>query len=664
MPLKSLLVSVFTLIGFGVGFFYFFRLYQYLRLGKSENRFDHLLERTKIFIINVLGQKRMFKDLLPGIAHTTVFWGFIIITLGTIELILAGVFPGFSFSFLGHPIYSALLGLQDIFYCFVILAVAYFFFRRIVLKPKRLEVLSRHSAWDAYLILSLIGILMVSGLLLTGSSELMEPKSWSEWAYAAKGVAAFLQSIGFSERSLRVISETSWWVHFLTVLGFLCYLPFSKHLHILAAAPNVFFTTLGPRGRLKKIDLTDEKQTIFGAGKLEDFSWKQLLDSYACTECGRCNEFCPTYNTGKPLKPRSIIVDIRQHLQDKGHAIVTDEENHPSLLKKLANDVISVDAIWDCTTCGACVEACPVFIEHVDAIVDMRRYLVLMEGKMEAEAQKTFTNWETYSNPYGFSPQTRGDWAKEIGVKTLAENPNVEYLYYVGCAASFDKRAQKVAQAFCRLLLKAGISFGILGDEERCNGETARRLGNEYLGQELLNENKKVLNKYNVKKILTTCPHCFNTLKNEYPDFHARFDVYHHSTFLKKLIDEGKLKISKEIQKKMTYHDPCYMGRYNASFEEPREILKQIPGVDLAEMRRIKKKGFCCGAGGGRMWLEEKRGSRINVNRVEEALETAPQAIVSSCPFCLTMITDGLNAKNQEKTVAALDLAEILEQSC
>lgn len=662
--LRSLLISVFTLIGFGVGFFYFFRLYQYLRLGKSENRFDHLLERTKIFIINVLGQRRMFKDLLPGIAHTTIFWGFILITVGTIELILAGIIPGFNFSFLGHPIYSALLGIQDLFYCLVLLAISYFLFRRIVLKPKRLEVLSRHSAWDAYLILSLIGILMISGLLLTGSSYLMEPKSWAQWTYAAKTVASFIQSTGLSNDSLKLIAEISWWVHFLTVLGFLCYLPFSKHLHIVAAAPNVFFTTLGPRGRLKKLDLTDEKQTTFGAGKLEDFSWKQLLDSYACTECGRCNEFCPTYNTGKPLKPRSIIVDIRQHLQDKGDAIVTHQEDHPSLLKKLADDVISVDAIWDCTTCGACVEACPVFIEHVDAIVDMRRYLVLMEGKMEAEAQKTFANWETYSNPYGFSPQTRGDWAKEIGVKTLAENPNVEYLYYVGCAASFDKRAQKVAQAFSRLLLKAGISFGILGDEERCNGETARRLGNEYLGQQLVDENKKVLNKYHVKKILTTCPHCFNTLKNEYPDFDARFEVYHHSTFLKKLIDEGKLKISKAMQKKMTYHDPCYMGRYNASFDEPRQILKQIPGAQVSEMRRIKKKGFCCGAGGGRMWLEEKRGSRININRVEEALETTPQAIVSSCPFCLTMITDGLNAKNREKEVSAVDLAEILEQSC
>ncbi|MEK7790176.1 MAG: heterodisulfide reductase-related iron-sulfur binding cluster [Deltaproteobacteria bacterium] len=645
MSLRSLLVLVFTLIGFGIGFFNFFRLYQYLRLGKAENRFDHLFKRTKIFIINVLGQKRMFKDLLPGIAHTTIFWGFIVITVGTIELIMGGVIPGFNFSFLGDPVYSALLALQDIFYCFVLLAVFYFLFRRIVLKPKRLEILSRHSAWDAYLILTLIGILMVSGLLLTGSS------------------GPLLQSIGFSQPSLRVISESSWWIHFLTVMGFLCYLPFSKHLHIVAAAPNVFFTTVGPRGRLKKIDLTDEKQTTFGAGKLEDFSWKQLLDSYACTECGRCNEFCPTYNTGKPLKPRSIIVDIRQHLQDKGDAIVTHQEDHPSLLKKLADDVISVDAIWDCTTCGACVEACPVFIEHVDAIVDMRRYLVLMEGKMEAEAQKTFANWETYSNPYGFSPQTRGEWAKEIGVKTLAENPDVEYLYYVGCAASFDKRAQKVAEAFSRLLRNAGVSFGILGDEERCNGETARRLGNEYLGQQLIDENKKVLNKYHVKKILTTCPHCFNTLKNEYPDFDARFEVYHHSTFLKKLIDEGKLKISKEIQKKMTYHDPCYMGRYNASFEEPRQILKQIPGAQVSEMRRINKKGFCCGAGGGRMWLEEKRGSRINVNRVEEALETAPQVIVSSCPFCLTMISDGLNAKNQEKTVSALDLAEILEQT-
>lgn len=631
MSLRSLLILVFTLLGFGTGLFYFFRLYRYLRLGKSENRFDRLIKRKIIFIVNVLGQKKMFKDLLPGIAHTTVFWGFVIITLGTIEMILSGIIPGFNFSFLGHRLYSTLLGIQNLLYVLVLIAVSWFFFRRIVLKPKRLEVLSRHSAWDAYLILSLIAILMISGLLLTHHSS-------------------------------KAVVEVSWWIHFLTVLGFFCYLPFSKHLHIVAAAPNVFFTTVGPRGRLKKIDLADEKQTTFGAGKLEDFSWKQLLDSYACTECGRCNEFCPTYNTGKPLKPRSVIVDLRNHLQKKGHAVITKQEDHPSLLQKVAGDVISLDAIWDCTTCGACVEACPVFIEHVDAIVDMRRYLVLMEGKMEAEAQKTFANWENYSNPYGFSPQTRGDWAKGLGIPTLAENPNVEYLYYVGCAASFDARSNRVAQAFARLLKKANVSFGILGPEERCNGETARRLGNEYLGQQLIEENKKVLNKYNVKKIVTTCPHCFNTLRNEYPDFDARFEVYHHSTFLEKLFGEGKLNISKEMEKKMTYHDPCYMGRYNASFDEPRKLLREIPGVTLKEMRRIREKGFCCGAGGGRMWLEEKRGSRINVNRVEEALETKPEAIVSSCPFCLTMITDGLNAKNQENAVAAFDLAEILEQ--
>lgn len=630
MTVKSLLVLIITVGGFGTGLFFFHRLYRYLRLGKNENRFDQLGKRVWIFIQGVLAQKKMFKDPLPGIAHALVFWGFIVLTIGTIELILNGIFPSFSLAFLGN-IYSLLLTTQNIFYVLVLGAIVYFFFRRLVLKPKRLEVLSRHSAWDAYLILSLISILMLSGLFMNSSH-------------------AF-------------IHESSWWVHYLTIIGFFMYLPFSKHLHIVAAAPNVFFTSLTPRGRLKKINLADDTQTSFGVGKLEEFSWKSLLDSYACTECGRCNEFCPTYTTGKPLKPRSLIVDLRHHLEAKGKAIITQKENDPELKKSLIGDVITEDVIWDCTTCGACVEACPVFIEHVDKIVDMRRNLVLMQGKMEPEAQKVFSNWENYSNPWGMNPSSRGDWAKELQIKTLSENPNVEYLYYVGCAASFDARAKKVAQSFARLLLKAGVSFGILGNEERCNGETARRLGNEYLGQQMVEDNKKVLFKYNVKKILTTCPHCFNTLKNEYPDFDAHFEVINHADFLMKLIEEGKLVVSKRVMKEITYHDPCYLGRYNGVYESPRKILKSIVGINVIEMKRNCSQGFCCGAGGGRMWLEEIRGSRINVNRVEEALETKAKVIASACPYCHTMMGDGLKNKNQENNVQALDVAEILESA-
>ncbi|MBI3019051.1 MAG: 4Fe-4S dicluster domain-containing protein [Deltaproteobacteria bacterium] len=625
MTHHSWLILAFTCAGFGTGGYFFYRLYSYLRIGKNENRLDQLGERIKVFLSGVIGQKKMFKDFIPGLAHALVFWGFLVITLGTLELIINGIFPSFHLSLiLGETPYQGLLVIQDIFYVFVLVSILFFFFRRLVLKPKRLEVLSRHSAWDAYLILSLIGILMISGLFLSHAPS-------------------------------KIVSEVSWWVHFLTVLGFFCYLPFSKHLHVVAAAPNIFFSTLTPRGRLKKLNLTDETQTTFGAGELKDFTWKQLLDTYACTECGRCNEFCPTYTTGKPLKPRSLIVDLRHHLEEKGA--------NPSLQKSMIGDIISEDVIWDCTTCGACVEACPVFIEHVEKIVDMRRNLVLMQGKMEPEAQKVFTNWENTSNPWGLAPSTRGDWAKELGIKTLAENPNVEYLYYVGCAGSFDSRSKKIAQAFAKLLLKANISFGILGAEEKCNGECARRMGNEYLGQQMIEENKKVLSKYNVKKILTTCPHCFNTLKNEYPDFDARFEVTHHVEFLMKLMEEEKIKVKKEIKQKMTYHDSCYLGRYNSIYDSPRTLLQLASGEKPIEMPRSKSQGFCCGAGGGRMWLEETRGTRINVNRVEEALATQANIIVSACPFCQTMVSDGLKTKNQEDHVSSFDIAEILESA-
>lgn len=661
MTVRSFLVLLCATSGFSAGSFYFYRLYRYLRLGKNENRLDHLAVRTRIFLEGVLGQKKMFKDFIPGIAHATVFWGFLLITIGTLELIISGIFPSFNFSFLGTTVYAALLSIQDIFYFLVIIAILFFFYRRLILKPKRLEVLNLHSALDAYLILTLIGILMVTSFTLTGAKLVIHENPWDTWKPFAALSAHLYHSLGFSPSAVITSAEVSWWVHFLTVLVFFCYLPFSKHLHIVAAAPNVFFSTLRPRGRLKKLNLSDETQTQFGAGKIEDLSWKELLDGYACTECGRCNEFCPTYNTNKPLKPRSLIVNMRHHLQEKGKALLTKNTEHPSLSQRLIEDIISEDAVWDCTTCGACVEACPVYIEHVDRVIDYRRNLVLVQGKMEPQAQKTFTQWENYSNPWGLPPETRGDWAKELGIQTLAENPTVEYLYYVGCAASFDARSKKVAQAFAKLLLKANVNFGILGAQEKCNGESCRRLGNEYLAQIMIEENKNVLQKHKVKKILTTCPHCFNTLRNEYPDFDAHFEVIHHTQFLMQLLKENKLKIKKEIKKKITYHDPCYLGRYNEVYDVPRNLLKLIPSIEMVEMRRCKSKGFCCGAGGGRMWLEETRGERINVNRVEEALGTDPEWIATACPFCLTMIDDGLNAKNKEKNVQSKDIAEILE---
>ena len=434
----------------------------------------------------------------------------------------------------------------------------------------------------------------------------------------------------------------------------------------MAAAPNIFFSRLTPRGRLKKINLEDESQTSFGAGKLEELPWKAILDGYACTECGRCNEFCPTYNTNKPLKPRSLIVNLRHHAEKKGHALYTKNEASEELKKDMIQDVFTEDAIWDCTSCGACVEACPVYIEHVDHIIEMRRSLVLMQGKMEPEAQAVFNNWENHSNPWGLPQATRGDWAKDLGIPLLKDNANVEYLYYVGCAASFDKQAQKIAVSFSKLLQKAGVSFGILGEEEKCNGESCRRLGNEYLAQQMIQDNISVLKKYNVKKILVNCPHCLNTLKNEYPDFDAHFEVTHHSVFLKKLMDEGKLKLRSHSREggnlldKITFHDPCYLARYNDITEAPRDLLQLSSGEKPLEMERNRKKGFCCGAGGGRMWLEEKRGSRINVNRVEEAISTGAKTIAASCPFCITMLQDGLNAKNKETEIQTKDISEIL----
>ncbi|OGQ13455.1 MAG: hypothetical protein A3B70_03615 [Deltaproteobacteria bacterium RIFCSPHIGHO2_02_FULL_40_11] len=666
MWIKTTLVWLVCVAGFGTGFYFYFRLFRYLQTGKSENRFDQIPQRLKNILIGVLGQKKMFKDFLPGLLHAFIFWGFIIISIGTIEMILEGLFPGFNLSFLGISIYSGILFFQDVFYTLVLTAVLFFFFRRIVLKPKRLTPLSAHSAWDAYFILTLILLIVTSSLTMGGARLLIEAHPWDHWRPVSFLIASFLNTTSPSQAGLFWISEISWWIHFLVVLGFFMYLPFSKHLHVMAAAPNIFFSRLTPRGRLKKINLEDESQTSFGAGKLEELPWKAILDGYACTECGRCNEFCPTYNTNKPLKPRSLIVNLRHHAEKKGHALYTKNEASEELKKDMIQDVFTEDAIWDCTSCGACVEACPVYIEHVDHIIEMRRSLVLMQGKMEPEAQAVFNNWENHSNPWGLPQATRGDWAKDLGIPLLKDNANVEYLYYVGCAASFDKQAQKIAVSFSKLLQKAGVSFGILGEEEKCNGESCRRLGNEYLAQQMIQDNISVLKKYNVKKILVNCPHCLNTLKNEYPDFDAHFEVTHHSVFLKKLMDEGKLKLRSHSREggnlldKITFHDPCYLARYNDITEAPRDLLQLSSGEKPLEMERNRKKGFCCGAGGGRMWLEEKRGSRINVNRVEEAISTGAKTIAASCPFCITMLQDGLNAKNKETEIQTKDISEIL----
>jgi Fe-S oxidoreductase len=457
-----------------------------------------------------------------------------------------------------------------------------------------------------------------------------------------------------------------WWMHIGLVLMFLNYLPYSKHLHVLTSIPNVYFASLQPKGALTPINLNDETLTKFGVSDMEDLTWKQLLDGYTCTECGRCESVCPAHLTGKPLSPRKIIVDTRRRTTEKSPVMIAGqlEANQEIANNTLLDNFISEEELWSCTTCMACVHECPVMIEHVDEIVDMRRALVLNESRFPPEVKTVFDNLERNFTPWGFSHSTRADWAEGLEIPKMAEvgdAKNVDVLFWVGCAGAYDARYKKVSVAFSKLMKQAGIKFAILGTEEKCNGDAARRMGNEYLAQTMMTENIETLNRYNVKKIVATCPHCFHSLKKEYPQFGGNFEVVHHTDFLNQLVEEGKLKIDekKKSAETITYHDSCYLGRYNNVIDTPRNTLTAT-GANLVEMPRSKDKGLCCGAGGGRMWMEETIGKRINIERSEEAIATGASTVASACPFCMTMMNDGVKSKEASEKVQVKDIAEIL----
>nr|HMN25924.1 (Fe-S)-binding protein [Ignavibacteriaceae bacterium] len=415
------------------------------------------------------------------------------------------------------------------------------------------------------------------------------------------------------------------------------------------------------RNTLKKLNLDDENAETFGAADIDQLSWKQILDGYSCTECGRCTAACPANIVGKSLSPKEIIVDIRKRTFDKAPLIVAGVTEGELFEKTLVHNYVTDTALWECTTCMACVQECPIMIEHLDSIVDMRRDLVLTESEFPAGLNPVFKSLETNFSPWAFNPADRAEWADGMNIKSLSEDKDGEVLFWVGCAGSFDDRYKKVSKAFATIMQKAGVDFRILGTEEKCNGDTARRLGNEYLAQMMMQENVETLNGYGVKKIVTACPHCFHSLKNEYPQFGGNFEVKHHTQFIEELLSDGKIQLNKESEKhKVTYHDSCYLGRYNDVYDAPRKSLSEVAGIDLVEMERNKSRGFCCGAGGGRMFLEDEEGGRINEERAREALSTNADTIASACPFCMTMMTDGVKHHEKSEVVVVKDIAEII----
>ncbi len=647
-------ISAFTFLGYNIK-----RLIGYLKTGKPENRFDNVGQRITNVLKVALGQSKILREPVAGSLHATIFWGFILFLFAVIEAILQGFYSPFTFEFLG-PVYSLITITQDIFGLFVIIAVLFALYRRYFMKIKRLEH-GKDSLIDATIVLALILLVVIFMFGQNISSVAMHNFHLTKWE--VRPISARLAKLFFaSSSSASIWYEIFWWSHILVVFGFMNFLPYSKHLHVFTSVPNVYFEKLGNKKfEIKPLDLEDENIEQFGAADVDHLTWKQMFDGYTCTECGRCTDACPAANTGKLLSPREIIINVRKRTVEKAPLIIEKNEKSELLKKTLINNYIKPEELWACTTCGACMQECPVTIEHIDTIVDMRRNLVLMESEFPSELNEVFRNLETNGTPWAFNSQDRANWAEGMNIKTMAEDSNTEYLFWVGCAGSFDSRYQKVTKATATLFQKAGIDFRILGTEEKCNGDTARRLGNEYLAQMLMQENIETLNNYKVKKIITGCPHCFNSLKNEYPQFGGNFEVYHHTEILEKLVDDGKIKMKNaETKKKVTYHDSCYLGRYNNIYNSPRNSLNSVAGIELLEMDRNLDKGFCCGAGGGRMFLEETEGIKINLNRTKEAIDTGAETVASACPFCMTMLSDGVKDFDKTDDVAVKDIAEII----
>jgi Fe-S oxidoreductase len=617
--------------------------------GKAAARWDNVPARLRAVLIFVLGQLRLLRgDFWPGLMHATIFWGFLILTLGTLEFFGKGVSEAFSLPLLSNT--PGFLVVQDVFSLSVIAAVGYAAFRRLVTKPKRLTL-----SVEGLLILVMIFGLMVADLVADATRMILAPGVTDHWSFAGSALAGLLG--GLAGGAVEALFHVSWWVHAAILLGFLVWIPYSKHLHIMGAPFNVFFAPLTPKGQFPSADL--EHAETFGVGTLAEFTWKDLLDLYNCTECGRCTSGCPANVSGKQLDPKLLILNLQEHLLENGPRLLGKGGDGPAD-KAMVGEVITDNVLWACTTCRWCVDACPVFIDHVPKIVDMRRWLVLTESRFPAELQPTFRNLENNGNPWQMAWQTRADWAKDLGVKLMSDASQAEYLYWVGCYGSFDERNKKVARAFVKLLQAAGVDFAILGNEEKCTGEPARRSGHEYLFQTLAQENIQTLKRYRFQKIITACPHCFNAIRHEYPNFDGHFAVIHHTELLDELVRSGRLRVGREGEGRVTYHDPCYLGRYNDIYEPPRRVLRSVCRGDLVEMHQCRSRGFCCGGGGARVWMEENEGRRVNQIRVEHAMEVNPDVLASACPFCLTMFEDGVKGKEVADKIKTRDIAEIV----
>jgi len=640
-------------------------------IGKPDNRFDNLGKRIWGFVVtgvvDGLFHRRFFREPYPGIMHFLIFGGCGLFLLGAFLDFISHYF----FHFIHGDFYLGLGLAVDIGGVFVLIGVIMAAVRRYIQKPERLN-----TVLDDAVVLSLIFVVVVTGFFIEGfrmiaatpeglsQPEFYSHPEWSMWSFGGYWIAGLFAGLA---DGIRIAWYTGlWWFHVVLSVGAVIYicLSFDRLTHILVSPVNVFFRSFRPKGALVPINI--EEAETFGVGKIEDFTWKQLLDLDACTNCGRCQDRCPAYLSGKPLSPRKVIQDLKTHLLERSDALLVAKGANPgngnggNMAKAMLGEVITEDELWACTTCRACMEICPVFVEHIDKIVDMRRNMVLEQASMPETGEAVLRCIETRGHSCRGTTYTRTDWSNGLDVKLLSEDANVDLVYFVGCAAALEDRSMKVAIAFVKILKAAGVNFAILGLEETCCGEPARRLGNEYLFQMQAMKNIEMLKGYNVKKVVTTCPHCFNTLKNEYPQFDGEFEVIHHTELIADLLKQGKIKPTPMGDGKLTYHDSCYLGRHNDIYNQPRQVLSSISQSKLLEMKQSRRNGFCCGGGGGRYWMEERIGQRISEMRIDQVVETGADVVATACPYCLQMFEDAIKAKEVEESLKALDIAELL----
>ena len=645
--------------------------------GKGDNRFDHLFERITSLVPYLLGNSRVARKRYwySGLLHSLIYWGFIVLQIRTFNFLLKGFNEDISFEHVFGVFYDITVRApMDLFDILVLMGCAMAAWQRRFWKPARMTL-----NLDGWFILGFIVFLVISDVMVNSFEIATDPVGGEKWSFLAYSLAKFWDGIGMSRGVQEGFLNFWWYAHLYDFLAFACYLPYSKHSHVLSVAPNILFRHVESTGKLYPIK-DFENLERFGAGQVEDLTWKQMLDPYTCTECGRCEINCPAYLTGKELSPKKIMHDMRTAIEAEVHKIssplfVWDAlqapskdgasaigDGHANGVENLTLiDAVGFNPIWDCVTCGACQEQCPVFIEHVPALQDMRRFLTMNEANMPETALATLQQIEQRGHPWRGAQFSRTAWMEGLDIPTF--DGTQKYLYWVGCSGAMVERNIPVTRAVARLLAEAGVSFGCLGAEEQCNGDPARRLGNEYLFQEQAKSLIEVLHAKGVQRIITNCPHCFNTMANEYPDFDGKFEVIHHTTFLSKLLKDGALVPKQDLPLAITYHDPCYLGRHNGNYDSPRDIVDALPGSTRVEMPRTRDNGFCCGAGGGHMWVEESKGKRINVARTEEAVATGAQVIATACPFCIQMFEDGIPTVQSDDTkrMKTFDVAELLE---